>query len=448
MLYTLTSTNKVHYWSVKVEQVGEAAYIIRDYGALGGKAIVNRKQVLVAKSQKTLFDQAVFEARKDWNDKQKKCGYTTEPPGEAKEEAAPTAAAPNEAATRGARRAFMSEPEESEKLDAGTIKRLAPVTTGASEELGAASTTISAGREAASAPVAIKFLPMLANKFLERKKYVKYPCIAQPKIDGVRHSARLVGNAAELHTRRDTLSPFFQEIKDAVARLNPSVNVILDGELCSTMIPFRTLNGHCNRKTTGGKHGFDTIPPEVLASIHYHLFDCYFINEPAKPFVERYAYLAELMSHNSSPLLELVPNVEIAKEEEVAAAHDQFVAQGFEGAIIRNKAGRYKLKDRSNDLLKFKTFQDAEFEVVGATAPENGKEEGCIIWELKVPNSEETFTCRPEGSYEERKDDWALYQADQGQFLRRLYTVKFQETYSTGIPRFPVGKGFRSETDL
>jgi len=433
-LYTLASTGSVRYWSIKVIQEGEAVFTIRDYGAVDGKAIINRKQILEAKSKKTVYEQAVFEARKEWNDKQNKNGYTTDlaslasTASQLKAPAPTPAPAPAAPAPSANRVGVMPEPDGDEPFQVGVIMEL----TG-------------------SEPIAvrsfhIKFLPMLANKFLERKKYVTYPCIAQPKIDGVRYSARKVGDVVELHTRKDEISPFFLEIKEAIKLLNPSPDVFLDGEFCSTSIPFRTLNGYCNRKTTGGKSGYDAIPPEDLASIHYHLFDCYFIREPLMPFVERYAYLAELMAKNSNPLLELVPNVEIAAEEEVQAAHEKFVAQGFEGAIIRNIAGIYKLKDRSNDLLKLKAFQDSEFEIAGATAPTNGKEKGCIIWILRAPGAQKTFTCRPEGSYEERQAAWQEYQAGPQQFNGKLYTVKYQETYENGVPRFPCGLGIRYDT--
>lgn len=115
--------------------------------------------------------------------------------------------------------------------------------------------------------------------------------------------------------------------------------------------------------------------------------------------------------------------------------------------MVRNISGSYKLKDRSNDLLKYKNFIDNEFTIVGAKTPTNGKEEGCIIWVLKLANSEETFTCRPRDTYESRKADWDEYSTNPGIFLGKPYTVRYQETYDNGIPRFPVGIAIRYDLD-
>ena len=86
-----------------------------------------------------------------------------------------------------------------------------------------------------------------------------------------------------------------------------------------------------------------------------------------------------------------------------------------------------------------------EFTIVGAKTPPNGKEEGCIIWVLKAPNSDETFTCRPRDTYESRKEDWVQYIENPKAFIGQSYTVRYQETYDNGIPRFPVGIAIRED---
>ena len=294
--------------------------------------------------------------------------------------------------------------------------------------------------------VNFKFLPMLANKFLECKRRVIYPCYVQPKLDGIRYTARrLSSGQVILKTRSDTACPFFDHIKNSLQALPIPPNMLLDGEFYSLTVPFRTLNGYCNRKKLEGKTGFGSIPKEELESVHYYLFDCYFIDQPQMPFAERYKALQDLLSHNRQPYLNLVPAYVVNKEEEIEGYHQRFVEEGFEGVIIRNAQSPYKLKDRSNDLLKYKHFFDEEFEIVGANAPSNGKEEGCIIWELKVPNSDLRFTCRPRAPYDARQSDWIEYCQDPSQMIGQKYTVRFQEKYENGVPRFPTGVAIRHD---
>jgi ATP-dependent DNA ligase len=44
--------------------------------------------------------------------------------------------------------------------------------------------------------------------------------------------------------------------------------------------------------------------------------------------------------------------------EGLQAKHDEYVAQGYEGIMLRNKAGKYAVGHRSSDLQKFKKFLD------------------------------------------------------------------------------------------
>jgi DNA ligase-1 len=246
-----------------------------------------------------------------------------------------------------------------------------------------------------------------------------------------------------MRTRNDGECLFFHEIKAELAQLNLLPGVLLDGEFYSKKIPFRTLNGYCNRKKVDGKTGYSNIPKDHLESIHYYIFDCYFVDQPKKPYRERYEYLEQLLKDEPNDYLKLIKNNIIQVDSEIQAMHDQYVSDGNEGLMIRNMDGVYKLKDRSNDLLKYKEFTDTEFTIVGAECSTNGKEEGCIIWILGLPDGSNTFTCRPRDTHESRRADWLEYQNNPDQFMGQSYTVRYQEKYENGVPRFPVGVAIR-----
>lgn len=468
----------VRYWKVSVIREAEDAYICREYGKHGGKPIINKKLITVAKSKQTAYDQAVFEAERDWTEMKTKKGYVADlssltttsaqlgggggaepphsPPGVTMPHSPPEEIMSQrercwQALARAAPEVeplLLEENGSTSPRKKVIVRKIPPqgVTSGVIAPLGELPT---GGSRGGSAPP-FKFLPMLANKYLERKKYVNFPCMVQPKLDGVRYTARKTSpTSVVLKTRNDSECPFFEEVKTAIIQLDLDANVLLDGEFYSKRIPFRTLNGYCNRKKMEGKTGFGLIPHEDLESIHYYIFDCYFISEPKKPFAERFQYLQQLLSgiEMRTPYLKLVPITTVNQESELMPHHDQFVEDGYEGLMIRNINGSYKLKDRSNDLLKYKNFFDTEFTIVGAKTPQNGKEEGCIIWELKLPTSDETFTCRPRDTYESRKADWVEFNSNPGQFVGKPYTVRYQETYDNGIPRFPVGIAIRYDLE-
>ena len=93
------------------------------------------------------------------------------------------------------------------------------------------------------------------------------------------------------------------------------------------------------------------------------------------------------------------------KKEDLKALHDKYVGEGFEGIMLRNKAGLYKVGQRSSDLQKYKEFEDEEYEITGFSSG-TGVEEGCVIWECKTKAGQK-FMCRPRGTREERIDLFA-----------------------------------------
>ena len=96
--------------------------------------------------------------------------------------------------------------------------------------------------------------------------------------------------------------------------------------------------------------------------------------------------------------------------------------------------GLYK-EGRSKDLLKYKKFMDAEFEVVGHHEAKFGLP--VPIFDCKV--GDKTFGVMMKGDFESRADRMK----NVTDYYGKLLTVKFQELSSDGIPRFPVGISFR-----
>ena len=75
ILYQIDSKGKKRSWEIYVEKHSDdKVYVIKKYGCVGGKLIVNEKEIVTCRSQKTLFEQAKFEASSDWT-KKNKDGY-------------------------------------------------------------------------------------------------------------------------------------------------------------------------------------------------------------------------------------------------------------------------------------------------------------------------------------------------------------------------------------
>ena len=123
--------------------------------------------------------------------------------------------------------------------------------------------------------------------------------------------------------------------------------------------------------------------------------------------------------------------------DQIKPLHDQFVAEGFEGIMLRAADGPYQVNKRSKYLQKYKEFMDDEFRIVGFHEG-SGNEKGAVVWDC-VTKDAQAFAVRPRGTFEARK---LLFQ-DAAANIGKWLTVIFQEYSTDGIPRFPVGKGIR-----
>jgi len=292
----------------------------------------------------------------------------------------------------------------------------------------------------------VKLLPMLAQKFTDRKKYIQYPCAVSRKLDGIRMLASAnftQGNmlssfsqSSEIVLTSRTGKPFMyvDKIREHIKSVYNvfGYDLILDGELYSHNLPFSVISGAI--RSTKQKSESDHL-------LEYWIFD---IVDTTRSYKTRAQILKDIQDWyvEKYPIGERVLQFElyelVEKENELSRYHDEYVNDGFEGLIIRNLEGKYLLEKRSNDLQKYKSFEDAEFEIVGFKLG-TGTEEGAIIFVCGV--GDQTFDVRPRGSIGER-----IEKAKRGNsFIGKKLTVRYQPSVKQSdvdkneLPRFPIG---------
>jgi ATP-dependent DNA ligase len=81
ILYKRTAKGQKYQWEIKVStdnsdyEEADEVYLVKSYGVVNGKIQVQRRKV-IAKGKNTEWEQGVKEAKKAWNDRIKKDGYT------------------------------------------------------------------------------------------------------------------------------------------------------------------------------------------------------------------------------------------------------------------------------------------------------------------------------------------------------------------------------------
>lgn len=109
----------------------------------------------------------------------------------------------------------------------------------------------------------------------------------------------------------------------------------------------------------------------------------------------------EYIKENPNSQVFLMLTEIVNSNAEVLAKHNEYVAQGYEGVIVRMFGGKtekereqsYYYRRRCNAILKYKEFEDAEGAIIGAN-PGTGTESGAIIWQIRAANGK-VFDCRP-----------------------------------------------------
>jgi DNA ligase-1 len=258
--------------------------------------------------------------------------------------------------------------------------------------------------------------PMLAYKTIQ---YIKFPCYAQRKYDGIRNFTGFKYDG-KLHMTSRNGKEFLHLnhiIKDLEGVLKPGE--ILDGELYSHSMNFQQIISAVKREQPGNKE------------IKIRAYDMG-TDHPQDRRLRRLKRVCKL----AGPSVEYCPTYEVNNLEEAMALFAIFIEEGYEGMILRNKKSKYEFGTRSHNLAKYKEFDEEEFEIIGVHEAE-GRDAGTAILECSCKGG--SFRCRPMGDRATR----AAYLTLGDELIGERLTVKYQGLSDTGIPRFPIGKVIR-----
>ena len=125
-------------------------------------------------------------------------------------------------------------------------------------------------------------------------------------------------------------------------------NIYLDGELYTNQIPFQEISGFVRKS----KEHATPKNIEKINLIEYNIYDILTLNNPDLTFEERMKKLILLEKKYSTPIVKFVETVKVKDHNDVQTLHDQFVKEGFEGLMVRDRSGPYEINKRSKYLQK------------------------------------------------------------------------------------------------
>ncbi len=265
--------------------------------------------------------------------------------------------------------------------------------------------------------------PMLAQKYAEHAEKIAWPAYVQKKLDGCRCIAVIKNGKATLWSRSRKQFTSMPHIITALEAKFAGKTVTLDGELYhhSFHNNFEGLMKLVRPK----------LPVEGHEIVQYHMYDVV----KDEHFSGRLNWFEE--NHVFVTPLVVVDTYAVRDEDELMERYEAFLAEGYEGIMVRNAHGKYEEGKRSYNLQKLKEFVDDEFPIVGVEEG-RGSMAGKAIFVCTAKNGKE-FKAKLDGD----TDALAKYLTNKRLWQGKKLTVKYQNLTKYGVPRFPVGKAIR-----
>ena len=257
---------------------------------------------------------------------------------------------------------------------------------------------------------------------------------ASRKIDGVRNSFYFNNNEVKSASRGGGN----YDVATEHIRTNPKViqffqnhpNVILDGELFVMGKSLQQLSGEARRED--GTHEF---------LLEYWIYD---IMEDL-PFTDRLKHLQEYsVELNDVPEIHFVEQIPISgpdKEKQAWALHDAWVAEGWEGCVIRDASKPYKNGARGAQMIKFKNYKDSCFLIVGKEGGLREIEDMVFIMQTKDGKQ---FKAKPFGDLKQKEEYWNNFEE---KYKGKIGECKYFYYSDEGVPLQPNMKAIRYDLD-
>ena len=281
--------------------------------------------------------------------------------------------------------------------------------------------------------------PMGAHKLEDHYNKIKYPCYVQHKLDGFRCLANINNDKVTLYSKNMKIFVYLNHIKREIETLKKILhnNIYLDGELYEKDLHLHKISSMVMKKYATKEE------EEQMMQISYYIFDMFDINNLQETFLERYSKLKNILNKTKFTYLKLVTCEKVNSYLKIQKLNDQYILEGYEGVIVRNADGIYKLNNKSYDVLRTKEFKKKEFEIIGAKEG-TGTQKGAVIWKLQCLNNKNLyFWAIPLGTIKERILIYKDYINNPRKYIHKKKIVKFLDIDQSGcVIRNPIVEYF------
>lgn len=277
---------------------------------------------------------------------------------------------------------------------------------------------------------------VLSEKTLKK---INFPAFIQLKMDGTYREIHVADGQVTGKTRsgEEYFNPvLFKEMENFP-------NGYYTGEL--------TIDGE-SRFTGNGLINSLNPPYEKIAfTVWDYLTDEDYLENTKNVYSNRFNTLKNILEKNSSERVKLVPNFEVQSIDEALKHVSEWMEQGLEGGVLKDKNNVFK-NGTSGTQLKIKLKVDAEMRITGFTNGTIGTKREGKIGAIQFSNDECTIKGQCSGFSDEELD---LFTKNKDNLIGRIISVEFNDIvksenndyYALSHPVFIEIRNDKTETD-
>lgn len=215
----------------------------------------------------------------------------------------------------------------------------------------------------------------------------KFPCMAQPKINGVRALIRFENNTVHI-TSKEGLDYKLPHITDYLKEncdifSYEDIDLVLDGELYVHGTLLQDIASAVKK------------PNLLTSSIKFVLFD---LAIEEKTNIERWniikTHIKPILDLSLNCPIEIIRTVNINNNSDAQIITDKFIEQGYEGSIFRSYTAVYGFGKRPQTMTKLKRVIDEEFTIIDVYPQDKDNTKGNFVC---ITSKGDTFEVNPKG---------------------------------------------------
>jgi hypothetical protein len=259
--------------------------------------------------------------------------------------------------------------------------------------------------------------PCMLVSPLNEKTKIKFPCLAQTKMDGMRFNAICDNGQVSYRTRAGKELDLFGALDGEVVGLAARRDCVLDGEL----LMFHPGGDFYDRKTGNGlltKFQKGTGTPELAKLVHAVVWDVIPLADFRKGRCDMgYEDRLKLLGAKGTMHITVARSDAVTSMEEAQEMYRHKLDDGEEGLVLKDPKGPWEDK-RVKHQLKMKAELEADLRVTGIV-PGTGKYKG-KIGSLMVESADGLVKSAVGTGLDDDERSW-----DPKEFLGKIVSVKY-----------------------